>query len=113
MSDFVPDCICWCLVKEHVLTIYRVTSDSVLAGHNGSKCWAAKGCYHCSYNSIKVFGGYYWFNWFWHGNSYHLANELARGGAYQEANLLQFFTFPVASVHLFPLRSLHVTLFLA
>lgn len=59
MSDFVPDYICWCLVREHVLTIYCVTYDMVLSGCNDSNCGAIKGCYHCSDNSVKVFGGYY------------------------------------------------------
>ena len=38
MSDFVPDYIYWCLVREHELTIYRVTSDMVLSGGSDSNC---------------------------------------------------------------------------
>lgn len=102
MSNSVPNDIYQWLVRECVLTLCHVPSDMVWSGCSDSSCWAGKSCYHCSFNSVKVLGGYNWFNRNWYyfsdcSNTWdtdHLAKELAGGGANQKASFIALFHFP-------------------
>lgn len=102
MSNSVPDDICQCLVRECVLTLRHVPSDMVWSGCNHSNCWVSKSCYHCSYNSVKVLGGYNWFNRNWYyfsdgsntWDSDHLAKGLAGSGANQKASFTALLHIP-------------------